>query len=186
MHRLLPLVALILSACPMGAPVDGAGGLVFPCAQDGDCATGFSCDDVYATCTSPPSDSPFDPGDLLPLPSPTPGDVDVDADTQDPGTQPAHVFDTEWTRGTGGGWSVSLFELEQSGAQALAVFGNDGCASARVLINEVPVLNPSDLNPNVTQVERSVLLQQSNVVRARLTSQPGCSITLDVIALVGP
>jgi hypothetical protein len=166
---------------------------VFPCVEDGDCTAGYVCDAAFATCTNQPPPAPFDPGVLLPIDRPEGED---DADAQQPGepdpaddgdTVPTLVFEQTWTRTSGApGWSLSFFDVEQDDARALAVFSNDGCSSAHVTLNGSDVLRPSDLNRNVTQVERELVLEESNRVRVRLASSPGCQITLDVIALLAP
>jgi hypothetical protein len=188
MSRSLLLVTLFAaSALGCVAPTPDAEGTVFPCVEDADCAGGYSCDVIFATCRTETPPGLFDPGDLV---ADDRGDPALGQDAQDGSypddeVAPSLVFEETFTRRPGAPrWSVAFFELEEETAEGLVVIRNDGCSSARISLNGEVILRPSDLNANVVQVERSVGLEGSNQLRARLASTPGCEITVDVVALL--
>src|SRR5262249_18669588 len=60
-------------------------------------------------------------------------------------------------------------------------FDTDGLASAIVTLNGTDVVVPSDFNPGVTVLERSVLLRRSNTLRIELRSKPGTTLTVRIL-----
>ena len=59
--------------------------------------------------------------------------------------------------------------------------GTNRTSSARVKLNGVEILGPSDFGQNVSVLDRTVVLQANNTVEIRLTSAPGSVITVSVL-----
>lgn len=60
---------------------------------------------------------------------------------------------------------------------------NDGISSGVVLVNGAEILGPSDFDQNVSTIQKQITLQMSNEISVELRSEPGSSITVQVIGV---
>src|SRR5947199_1385041 len=60
---------------------------------------------------------------------------------------------------------------------------NNGISSGVISINGVQIVGPDDFNQNVSSIERPVSLSGSNQISVELRSQPGASISVQIICI---
>jgi hypothetical protein len=78
---------------------------------------------------------------------------------------------------------TATFSVLNVNTQYTMHIDNDGVASAVISVNGAQVFGPSDFNPSVTALDRSVTLAASNTVSVELRSKPGTSLAISVLGV---
>jgi hypothetical protein len=79
---------------------------------------------------------------------------------------------------------TAAFPILNPSTQYTMLIQNHGVASAVISVNGAQVFGPSDFNPNVATLQKSVGLQRgSNTLSVELRSKPGASLTITVIGV---
>ncbi|HSE19278.1 MAG TPA: hypothetical protein VLB46_19610 [Pyrinomonadaceae bacterium] len=53
--------------------------------------------------------------------------------------------------------------------------------SGTIVLNGTEIVKPSDFNPQVQEIRKTVILRESNTLRVELLSKPGCFITIRIV-----
>jgi hypothetical protein len=89
-----------------------------------------------------------------------------------------------YTRSTGKPETFNnTFSVLNPNTQFTLHIDNNGVSSAVVSLNGTQIFGPSDFDPNVTGLDRSVTLAPTNTLQVQLRGKPGTSLAATVIGV---